>query len=282
MRTKYLAIPAIAVAAALLGGLYVMQPEKLTPSRMKRAVAAEMELREIDAAAGAANAEVAQAEGTVTEDSAPAAPAGPMPDVFKVKFETSKGDFVAEFTKEWSPAGVERVWDLVNAKYYDNVRFFRVLDGFMAQFGMHGDPTTNAEWEKKGLPSEEVKQSNTPGMISFAMAGGPPRPRWTNQTRTTQLFINYGNNTRLDDMGFAPVGKVVEGFDVVQKLYAGYGEGAPNGRGPNQQMMGQMGNSYLEEAFPQLDYIKTARIVAEEAPAVAPAETPAAPAAEGA
>ena len=174
------------------------------------------------------------------------------PDSFRARFETAKGVFVIAVHRAWAPRGADRFYNLVRAGYYDGVRFFRVLPGFMAQFGIHGDPAVSAAWREQRIEDDPVRRSNTRGMISFATAGPG--------TRTTQVFINFANNDRLDAMGFAPFGEVVEGMDVVDRLYADYGEGAPRGRGPDQGRMQAEGNAYLERAFPQLDVVKVARI----------------------
>lgn len=178
-------------------------------------------------------------------------------ETFRVKFETSAGDFVVEVHPEWAPKGAARFKELIEAKYYDECRFFRVIEGFMAQFGMNGDPAVNAKWDKKEIKDDPVKQSNTRGRMTFATSGP--------DTRTTQLFINFGNNKALDRQGFSPFAEVVAGMDVVDKLYSGYGEGAPQGGGPSQGRIASGGNKYLNDSFPRLDYIKTARL--EEAKA---------------
>jgi peptidyl-prolyl cis-trans isomerase A (cyclophilin A) len=175
------------------------------------------------------------------------------PATFKVKFETSQGDFVVESQREWAPLGVDRFYNLVKNGYYDGVCFFRVISGFMAQFGIHGDPKVSAAWRQERIQDDPVKQSNKRGYISYAMAGP--------STRTTQLFINYADNSKLDQLGFAPIGRVVEGMDVVDRLYAGYGEGAPQGKGPNQGRLQTEGNAYLTKDFLQLDCIKKATII---------------------
>jgi peptidyl-prolyl cis-trans isomerase A (cyclophilin A) len=176
--------------------------------------------------------------------------------VFHVKFETSQGDFLMEVHPEWAPHGAARFKELVEAKHFDECRFFRVIEGFMVQFGIHGDPKVAAAWKSKNIPDDKVTQSNTRGMVTFATAGP--------NTRTTQLFINFGNNSFLDRQGFSPFAKVVAGMEVVDKLYNGYGEGAPQGRGPSQGRIQAEGNAYLMKDFPKLDYIKTARIVTVE------------------
>ncbi|MBD3236758.1 MAG: peptidylprolyl isomerase [Candidatus Eisenbacteria bacterium] len=175
------------------------------------------------------------------------------PESFRVKFETSKGDFVIEVQRHWAPRGADRFYNLVKNDYYDGVRFFRVIDGFMAQFGIHGDPKVNTAWRNARIRDDVVKQSNLRGYVSYAMAGP--------NTRTTQLFINYGDNSRLDGQGFAPFGKVISGMEVVDNLYSGYGEGAPRGSGPAQNLVQSQGNEYLEKEFPQLDYVEEAKII---------------------
>jgi peptidyl-prolyl cis-trans isomerase A (cyclophilin A) len=176
---------------------------------------------------------------------------------YRVKFETSEGDFVVEVHPDWAPNGAARFKELVEAKFYDDCRFFRVINGFMAQFGMNGDPEVNDQWREMKIKDDPNKKSNTRGMMTFATSGP--------DSRTTQLFINFGDNSPLDRQGFSPFAEVVEGMDVVDKLYDGYGEGAPRGRGPRQDLIAKQGNEYLNDKFPMLDYIKTARLVEQEA-----------------
>lgn len=178
--------------------------------------------------------------------------AASVPDLFKVNLDTSKGPVVIEVHKDWAPLGAERFYQLVKSGYYDGARFFRVLPGFMAQFGIAADPQTTAKWKEANLQDDPVKQSNTRGMVTFATAGP--------NTRTTQMFINTGDNARLDSRGFAPIGKVISGQEAVESLFSGYGEGAPSGRGPAQQLIEIQGNAYLEKDFPELDFIKKASI----------------------
>ena len=173
--------------------------------------------------------------------------------MFQVKFETSKGDFVVEVHPDWAPQGAERFKELIEAKFFDECRFFRCIDGFMVQFGINGDPAVSAKWREKRIPDDPVKESNERGMITFATSG--------KNSRTTQVFINFGNNSGLDSQGFSPFGKVVTGMEVVDSLYKGYGEGAPNGRGPSQGRIQSEGNDYLISQFPKLDHITQARIV---------------------
>ena len=169
------------------------------------------------------------------------------PDMYRARFETDEGDFVIEVHRDWAPIGADRFYNLVSNGYYDGVRFFRVIDGFMAQFGMHPDPLVTAQWRVATLQDDPVVESNTRGRVTFAMTSQP-------NSRTTQVFINFGNNTNLDGMGFAPIGEVVEGMEVVDALYSGYGET------PNQGQIQARGNEYLEEDFPNLSYIVNASI----------------------
>lgn len=175
------------------------------------------------------------------------------PDVYSVRFDTTKGPFVIEVHREWAPNGADRFYNLVRNGYYDGVRFFRVISGFMAQFGISGDPEVSAAWKEASIEDDPVKQTNARGMVSFAMRGP--------DSRTTQVFINFGDNSRLDRMGFAPFGKVVEGMDVVDALFSEYGEGAPRGSGPDQGRIQKEGNAYLEAEFPKLDFVKSATLV---------------------
>jgi peptidyl-prolyl cis-trans isomerase A (cyclophilin A) len=175
------------------------------------------------------------------------------PDAFKVKFETTKGNFTVEVTRALAPNGADRFYNLVRSGYFKDIAFFRVISGFMCQFGIHGDPKVSAAWRPAQIPDDPVKASNTRGAITFATAGP--------NTRTTQLFINFGDNSNLDRMGFAPFGKVIEGMEVVDKINAEYGEGFPRGRGPDQQRIQMEGNAYLKKDFPNLDYIKSASLL---------------------
>ncbi len=174
------------------------------------------------------------------------------PDSFVVSFVTSRGPFDVMMRRSWAPNGVDRVHYLVHARYYDGVRFFRVVKGFMAQFGLHGDSAVNSAWRTRRIQDDPVKASNVRGAVTFAM-GGP-------NSRTTQLFLNFVDNTRLDATGFAPVGAVINGMTVVDSLYNGYGEGAPRGNGPEQGKIAREGNPYLLFAFPKLDSVVTARV----------------------
>jgi peptidyl-prolyl cis-trans isomerase A (cyclophilin A) len=175
------------------------------------------------------------------------------PATFKAKFTTTKGDFVVEVTRSWSPLGADRFYNLVKNHFYDGAAFFRVLPGFVAQFGLSAKPEISRVWASATIKDDPVTQSNLEGCLTFATSGP--------NTRTTQLFINLANNQNLDGMGFSPFGKVIEGMDVVQKFYSGYGEGAPGGKGPEQGRITNEGKAYLDKSFPLLDSIKTAVIV---------------------
>ena len=171
--------------------------------------------------------------------------AGGASDVFQGGLDTSKGPVVIEVHRDWAPVGADHFYTLVKAGYYDGDRFFRVVPGFVVQFGLSGDPATPAKW-KDSLMDDPVKQSNTVGMLTYATAGP--------NTRTTQLFINLGNNQSLDGQGFAPFGKVISGMDAVLRIYSGYRQT------PDQSLVEGQGNAYLQSQFPQLDYIKRATV----------------------
>ena len=186
----------------------------------------------------------------------------------RVRFEVNvkRGDtrsFVIEAHRDWAPRGFDRFAALVEEDFFGSgkCRFFRNIKGFMAQFGIHGKPEVAAKWKNRKIRDDEPTQSNTPGMVSFATSG--------KDSRTTQMFINHGDNSRLDGMGFAPFGKVVEGQDVVHALYSGYGEGGSgdgrDGRGPSQGRLQAEGNRYLKRVFPRLSYIVSTEVVTGEA-----------------
>jgi peptidyl-prolyl cis-trans isomerase A (cyclophilin A) len=174
------------------------------------------------------------------------------PDTYKVNFDTSAGPFVVEVNRAWAPNGADRFYNLAKNGFFDNARFFRVISGFMVQFGINGDPAIAAAWRAARIPDDPVKESNKRGYITFATAGP--------NTRTSQVFINFRDNAGLDGQGFAPFGQVISGMDIVDKLYAEYGEGAPSGRGPSQQQVQSQGNAYLMKDFPNLDFVKKATI----------------------
>jgi peptidyl-prolyl cis-trans isomerase A (cyclophilin A) len=188
------------------------------------------------------------------------------PAEYEVKFVTTAGDFTVKVTRAWAPNGADRFYNLVRHHYYDGAAFFRVLSGFMAQFGISAYPDVAKQWEEANIKDDPVVKSNQRGFVTFAQASSP-------NTRSTQVFINYGNNGNLDHDRFAPFGEVTEGMEVVDKLYSGYGEGAPDGHGPDQGMIGNRGKAYLEKGFPKLDIIRSATLVpAAAAPTAAPAK----------
>jgi len=193
------------------------------------------------------------------------------PDVFKAQFNTTKGDFVVEVHRDWAPLGADRFYNMVKSGFFTDIYFFRVVPKFMVQFGIPGNPKVAAAWEKANIKDDPQKESNKRGMITFAM-GGP-------NTRTTQLFINFADNTRLDSLNFPPFGSVVSGMDVVDQIYSGYGEmSVMGGSGPDPGKIESEGNAYLEKNFPKLDKINSAKLLpaegaAEEKPAAkAPAK----------
>ncbi len=176
------------------------------------------------------------------------------PSVFKVKIKTTKGDFLIEAHQDWAPIGVDRFYNLVRSGFFDDSRFYRVRAGFIAQFGLPGNPEITKAWENRSMPDDPVKQTNTRGTIAYAMTGP--------DTRTTQLYINYDDNSRLDEQGFAPIGRVIEGMAVVDSLYSGYDESAGGGmRGGKQGKILKFGNKHLDKKFPKLDRLEKAFIL---------------------
>jgi peptidyl-prolyl cis-trans isomerase A (cyclophilin A) len=173
------------------------------------------------------------------------------PDIFHAVFDTSKGQVVVEVHRDWAPVGVDHFFNLIQTGFYDGVRFFRVTHSYV-QFGINGNSKTNALWSTAYLPDDPVKQSNVKGTLTFAHLGA--------NNRTTQLFFNMKNNKDLDKQGFAPIGKVITGMDVVESLYSAYGDMAPRGQGPDPSKIEVQGNAYLDAKFPRLDYIKKATI----------------------
>jgi peptidyl-prolyl cis-trans isomerase A (cyclophilin A) len=176
------------------------------------------------------------------------------PATYKAKFDTSKGAFVITVHRDWAPLGADRFYNLVNGGFFDDCRFFRVIDEFMVQVGINGNPAIQSAWRDARIADDPPKgQSNKRGMVTFAHAGPG--------SRTSQFFVNFKDNgPSLDKQGFPPIGEVSSGMDVVDKLYSGYGEGAPRGKGPEQGKIQSEGNAYLQKEFPKLDYIKKATI----------------------
>jgi peptidyl-prolyl cis-trans isomerase A (cyclophilin A) len=202
----------------------------------------------------------------------PAALRARAPELFRVKFVTTHGDFVVEVHRDWAPLGADRFYNLVRNRFFSDASFFRYVPGFIVQFGISPDPRVTAAWSKATIKDDPVKEHNVKGSVVFAM-GGP-------NTRTTQFFINLRDNSAsLDSQGFAPFGTVTEGMDVVEGLYSGYGDMAEmGGRGPSQQLLSEQGKPYLDKNFPRLDSIRSATVIFPE-PAAPPAKK-AAPAAK--
>jgi peptidyl-prolyl cis-trans isomerase A (cyclophilin A) len=174
------------------------------------------------------------------------------PATYRAKFSTTQGDFVIEVHRDWAPNGADRFYNLVKNGFYDDTAFFRVVEGFMVQYGISGDPALNQVWRQARIPDDPVKEKNSRAMVTFATSGP--------NSRTTQVFINSVDNLNLDAMGFAPFGQVVSGMEVVDHLNKEYGEGAPRGAGPNQMLIQSEGNTYLKAQFPKLDYTKKATL----------------------
>jgi peptidyl-prolyl cis-trans isomerase A (cyclophilin A) len=194
----------------------------------------------------------------------PASLRAKAPEVFKAQFTTTKGDFVIEVHRDWAPLGADRFYNLVKNGFFTNAAFFRVIPGFMAQFGLSANPNVNKAWENANITDDPVKESNKRGRITFAKTAQP-------NSRATQLYINFGDNTGLDSQGFAPFGEVVEGMDVVDMIYPGYRER------PDQQRITEEGDAYIVKNFPMIDKIKLAKVLPAE-PAAAPADKTAPPA----
>jgi len=177
------------------------------------------------------------------------------PAQYKVKLATTKGDVIILVHRDWSPLGADHFYELVKMGFYDDNWFFRVIKGFVVQFGMNGDPKVNKSWSEITIKDDPPKVSNKTGSVTFAKTGEP-------NSRTTQIFINIGDNSAsLDAQGFTPFGEVIAGLDNVMNLYSGYGDAKPNGEGPDQAAIADIGNPYLEEHFPRLDAIKKATIL---------------------
>lgn len=175
------------------------------------------------------------------------------PGEYEVRLETTKGDILIRVHRDWAPLAADRFYNLVNAGFYDGMAFHRVLDGFVAEWGIHGDPWVNAAWRQAEMMDEPVQRSNTRGTVTFSKN----RPN----SRTVQVFINLKDNSSLDDQGFSPFGEVVEGMEVAESLYAEYGDGPPRGEGVYQAMAIAKGDEYLEVEFPLLDRIQDAELI---------------------
>lgn len=233
------------------------EPAKAEPAKQETGEGAQK------AEGEAAASEEAKAEGEAAEENKPAYSQAMLnpdkanlkaPAKYTVRLKTTRGDVLIDVTRDWAPLAADRFYNLVKMGFFTDVAFFRVIAGFMAQAGVHGDPKINEIWGHRSFKDEAPKQSNTRGMVSFAAAG--------KDSRATQFFINFADNSRLDHYppsGFVPFGKVRR-MTAMNRIYAGYGEGAPMGRGPDQTRLNKEGNAYLAAEFPQLDYIKEAVI----------------------
>jgi cyclophilin family peptidyl-prolyl cis-trans isomerase len=171
-----------------------------------------------------------------------------------VRFETTAGDFVIEVHPDWAPNGAARFLELVREKYYDDSRFFRAVAGKWIQFGIAGDPKISQKWRDRTIPDDPVRESNRRGFVAFAFT--------TPGTRSSQVYINLVDNTNQDAQGFAPFGRVVQGMEVVDKIYTGYGETSGGGmRAGKQAKLFEEGNAYLDREFPKLDRLLRARVI---------------------
>ena len=207
-----------------------------------------------------AGAAFAQTKAAAPSLMNPASLKARAPETFKAKFVTTKGDFVIQVTRAWAPNGADRFYNLVRSGFFKDASFFRVISGFMVQFGIPADPNVARAWMQANIIDDPVKASNKRGFVTFAQSSA-------RNSRSTQLFINFGDNSRLDQDRFAPIGEVVEGMNVVDSLYSGYGEGAPGGNGPDQGRIQAQGKAYLDRSFPKLDHILSTSIVPAAAPA---------------
>ena len=179
--------------------------------------------------------------------------AAPSPDSFVVHFETTRGAFDMKVHRDWAPLGAARMYYLASSGFYDSTRFFRVLEGFMVQFGVNGDPEVTKVWKDRKITDDPgTTHANVRGTVSFANEGP--------NSRNTQVFINFKDNTPIARDGFVPIGEITTGMSVVDSLYNRYGEGPPGGIGPSQVRIVKQGNAYLQKEFPNLDFVKTARI----------------------
>jgi peptidyl-prolyl cis-trans isomerase A (cyclophilin A) len=179
----------------------------------------------------------------------------PAPDQFKVRMQTTKGDVVVLLHRDWSPIGVDHFYELVKLRFFDNNAFFRALPNFVVQWGINGDPAVNRKWDQITIKDDPPKMPNKPGTLVFAKSQNP-------NSRSTQLFINLRDNSdALDPQGFTPLGEIIQGMDNVLKINTEYGEMSPGGPGPSPAAIADIGNPYLEEHFPRLDYIKKAQVL---------------------
>ena len=246
MRLTVISLIITVLFAAFIAGCS-RKPSEQPPAPVETEKIAPPEVQKEEAAAAPA---ITPAEAARQKLLNPAQLNEKAPETFRAKFATSKGDFVIEVTRAWSPNGADRFFNLVKNGYYNDCRFFRVIDDFMVQFGINGDPSLNQVWYQAQITDDPVKESNQRGYVSFAMTGQP-------NSRTTQIFINYKDNSFLDGQRFAPFGRVIEGMNIVDSFFNEY-QGVPS---DNQAQIQAQGNAYLNKAFPKLDYVKSASII---------------------
>ena len=260
MNRNALAFVAVAGIVGALVFLNNAQPDRRTPAQIEAAEKRQAEIEEAKAleqqyAQNAADAEAADPDAPKTQ----LGDDTPLPDVPEVEmtantkrylFETTKGIWILDVYPDWAPIGAEQFDKAVNAGVYNGAGIFRVIPGFVIQFGIPGDPELAMEWNERNIEDEPVKAANEPGTITFAKSNAP-------NSRTTQLFINLGNNRRLDQMGFSPFGKIVHGMDVVQAINAEYGER------PRQDLVQTQGSAYLTSMFPRLDFVQRVTLIAD-------------------
>jgi peptidyl-prolyl cis-trans isomerase A (cyclophilin A) len=246
----------IALGFVSMAALNGCQPSRMTPERAHAAREVELRLeqaereqmKEDQRAASTPALERAPLPEGYNGGKSPADATLTAPDNFKVQFICSNGNFVVECHRDWAPIGADQFYNLVLQGFYDDARFFRVLPGFVVQFGIHGDPAIMAPWRDANIKDEPVKQGNRRGTLTFAKSSMP-------NSRSTQLFINLGDNSAgLDPQGFSAFGEVIDGMDIVESISSKYGEK------PNQMMIQEQGNAYLKPNFPEMDYIKEAYI----------------------
>ena len=259
MKKRHIIGGVLVAGIIAIGAIYYAQPSRLPEEHLEASQQVVERLEAIDQSAAAepapgeeplgalASEEEQQESGQADDETAEEEEEVTAPDVFQVKFETSVGDIIVEAYRDWAPIGVDRFYELVKEEFFDEARFFRVVPGFVVQFGLAADPEVTAEWREKNLEDEPVRESNEAGTLTFAKTQMP-------NSRTTQLFINLADNPRLDEMGFSPFARVIEGMDAVREITAEYGER------PQQPIIQAYGNEYLEAEFPNLDYIEKARI----------------------
>jgi peptidyl-prolyl cis-trans isomerase A (cyclophilin A) len=262
-KTKFLGLAAWLVAAGVFAGCKNQEPQAEKPAEPQKSEASAPAAAPADAASSNASPPAAEAAKTSGGTGAKTGSAGgdaklllapkklteKAPDTYKVKFDTTRGTFTVRVTRAWAPLGADRFYNLVKHHFYDNAAFFRVVPGFVVQFGISPTPAVSAAWKHTNIKDDPVAQSNKRGSVTFATAGP--------NTRTTQVFINLRDNGRLDGMGFSPFGVVEgDGMNVVEMMYEGYGDNA----GPDQDRLEEQGDPYLKKGWPKLDYIRSATI----------------------